>query len=296
MTPWDKQLDLLATIPGVDRDAASAILIEVGPDIESFASRQHFAAWAGPCPGNNKSGGKRRLSAHPHGRQGPAGRPRRARPRRGENQGLPVRGASPRHRRGRAQVAARHPRDAEEPQPLLQPRGQRRGPAGPAQRPALDPHAPPPRLPRARGRSTRRHGRPSGKTLTPAGNAETLRTTSGTSDNRLRRADADDRRRQIRGLPGRASGLVSPSHLFHGKQRRAPRYPTSNPNRQPASPKPGRRHMPSRPRPSQRSPDRPPYQERGIALRTDLDFVAEMYDKRHRSARHETCRTKEALP
>ena len=47
MKPWDKQLDLLTTIPGVDRDAASVILIEIGPDIEAFASRQHFAAWAG---------------------------------------------------------------------------------------------------------------------------------------------------------------------------------------------------------------------------------------------------------
>ena len=60
MTPWEEQLRLLTTIPGIDRIAASTILIEIGPDIEVFASKQHFAAWAGLCPGNNESGGKRR--------------------------------------------------------------------------------------------------------------------------------------------------------------------------------------------------------------------------------------------
>jgi transposase len=60
MTPWEEQLRLLTTIPGIDRTAASTILIEVGPEIEVFASKEHFAAWAGLCPGNNESGGKRR--------------------------------------------------------------------------------------------------------------------------------------------------------------------------------------------------------------------------------------------
>ncbi len=60
MTPWEEQLRLLTTIPGIDRIAASTILIEIGPDIGAFASKEHFAAWAGLCPGNNESGGKRR--------------------------------------------------------------------------------------------------------------------------------------------------------------------------------------------------------------------------------------------
>ena len=60
MAPWEEQLRLLTTIPGIDRIAASTILIETGPDIEVFASKEHFAAWAGLCPGNNESGGKRR--------------------------------------------------------------------------------------------------------------------------------------------------------------------------------------------------------------------------------------------
>ena len=60
MTPWEERLRLLTTIPGIDRIAASTILIEIGPDIGVFASKEHFAAWAGLCPGNNESGGKRR--------------------------------------------------------------------------------------------------------------------------------------------------------------------------------------------------------------------------------------------
>ena len=48
------------TIPGIDRVSAGAILVELGPDIGAFASARHCAAWAGLCPGNNESAGKRR--------------------------------------------------------------------------------------------------------------------------------------------------------------------------------------------------------------------------------------------
>ena len=53
-------IDRLRTIPGIDRHSACAILIELGPDISVFASSRHCAAWAGVCPGNNESAGKRR--------------------------------------------------------------------------------------------------------------------------------------------------------------------------------------------------------------------------------------------
>lgn len=59
--PEDAQsLRLLQTIPGVGPAAAGAILAELGPDIGVFASQEHCAAWAGVCPGNNESGGRRR--------------------------------------------------------------------------------------------------------------------------------------------------------------------------------------------------------------------------------------------
>ena len=62
MTPWEAPLRLLTTIPGIDRCSASTILIELGPDIEAFRSSESLAAWAGLCPGNHESAGKRRMA------------------------------------------------------------------------------------------------------------------------------------------------------------------------------------------------------------------------------------------
>lgn len=47
-------------MPGVDRTAACALLAEIGTDTSRFASSRHLASWAGLCPGNNESAGKRR--------------------------------------------------------------------------------------------------------------------------------------------------------------------------------------------------------------------------------------------
>ena len=53
-------LQLLQTIPGIDRDSACAILAELGPDPYAFPDARHLGAWAGVCPGNDQSAGKRR--------------------------------------------------------------------------------------------------------------------------------------------------------------------------------------------------------------------------------------------
>ena len=60
---------LLTTIPGIDHRAASAIIIELGPDISVFPSERHCAAWAGLAPGNNESAGKRRSGRVRRGNQ-----------------------------------------------------------------------------------------------------------------------------------------------------------------------------------------------------------------------------------
>ena len=62
LSQWEKKLELLQTIPGIDQSSASAILTEIGPDIGVFPSAQHLASWSGLCPGNNESAGKRRSS------------------------------------------------------------------------------------------------------------------------------------------------------------------------------------------------------------------------------------------
>jgi transposase len=49
----------LKTIPGVDRITAWTIVAEIGPDVSAFREAKYLASWAGLCPGNRESGGKR---------------------------------------------------------------------------------------------------------------------------------------------------------------------------------------------------------------------------------------------
>ena len=60
LTDYTTQCGLLETIPGIDHTSACAILSEMGPDPSVFGAASRLAAWAGLCPGNNESAGKRR--------------------------------------------------------------------------------------------------------------------------------------------------------------------------------------------------------------------------------------------
>lgn len=60
LEPWRERIMLLQTIPGIDRPSACAILAELGPDLDAFGGAERLAAWAGLCPGNDRSAGKRR--------------------------------------------------------------------------------------------------------------------------------------------------------------------------------------------------------------------------------------------
>jgi transposase len=53
------KLERLASIPGVDVITAWTLLAELGSDMQVFSSPRHAASWAGLCPGNHESGGKR---------------------------------------------------------------------------------------------------------------------------------------------------------------------------------------------------------------------------------------------
>jgi transposase len=58
--PFHEAVDLLTTIPGVGRMTAETILAEIGLDMSRFPSAHHLASWAGVCPGNHETAGKRR--------------------------------------------------------------------------------------------------------------------------------------------------------------------------------------------------------------------------------------------
>ncbi|HEY6344944.1 MAG TPA: transposase, partial [Bryobacteraceae bacterium] len=56
--PYQKQFDLLSTLPGVKDLNAASILAEIGPDMSVFPSDDQLCSWAGRCPGNNRTAGK----------------------------------------------------------------------------------------------------------------------------------------------------------------------------------------------------------------------------------------------
>jgi transposase len=58
--PFASQVELLCTITGIQRRGAECILAEIGADMTCFATARHLASWAGQCPGNDQSAGKRR--------------------------------------------------------------------------------------------------------------------------------------------------------------------------------------------------------------------------------------------
>src|SRR5437763_985662 len=60
IAPFERARDRLDTITGVGKRAAECIIAEIGVDMSVFPTAGHLASWAGRCPGNNKTGGKRR--------------------------------------------------------------------------------------------------------------------------------------------------------------------------------------------------------------------------------------------
>jgi transposase len=58
--PYAAQRQLLRQIPGVDDRIAVAIIAEIGIDMTVFGNAERLAAWAGVCPGNHESAGKKK--------------------------------------------------------------------------------------------------------------------------------------------------------------------------------------------------------------------------------------------
>jgi transposase len=65
--PFTRARDRLDTITGVGKRAAECIIAEIGVDMTRFPTAAHLASWAGVCPGNNITGGKRGSGKTTHG-------------------------------------------------------------------------------------------------------------------------------------------------------------------------------------------------------------------------------------
>jgi len=59
---YQVEIDLLQTIPGVGKDSAISIISEIGADMSRFPNENHLSSWAGMSPGNNETGGKKKMS------------------------------------------------------------------------------------------------------------------------------------------------------------------------------------------------------------------------------------------
>jgi transposase len=58
--PFSWAEELLDTIPGINQETAQSLIAELGVNMQQWPSARHLASWAGLCPGNNESAGKRR--------------------------------------------------------------------------------------------------------------------------------------------------------------------------------------------------------------------------------------------
>lgn len=60
LRPFEAELERLETIPGIKRRTAEVLAAEIGLDMSHFPTAAHLASWAGMCPGNHESAGKRK--------------------------------------------------------------------------------------------------------------------------------------------------------------------------------------------------------------------------------------------
>jgi transposase len=63
LAPHQQDYEHMQTIPGVKAIGAASIIAEIGTDMSVFPSEQHLASWAGMCPGNNESAGKKKVGS-----------------------------------------------------------------------------------------------------------------------------------------------------------------------------------------------------------------------------------------
>lgn len=58
---YKKEIELIDTIPGIDKDSAKSIIAEIGVDMNQFPTVKNLTSWAGISPGNNESAGVKKM-------------------------------------------------------------------------------------------------------------------------------------------------------------------------------------------------------------------------------------------
>lgn len=60
LSKYENAMELLKEIPGFSTKEVEDLVSEIGLDMSAFPSEKHLASWAGICPGNNESAGKKK--------------------------------------------------------------------------------------------------------------------------------------------------------------------------------------------------------------------------------------------
>ena len=67
LSKYENAIELLKEIPGFSTKVVEDLVAEIGLDMSHFPSEKHLASWAGVCPGNNESAGKKKSGRITHG-------------------------------------------------------------------------------------------------------------------------------------------------------------------------------------------------------------------------------------
>lgn len=60
LSPFEEAMSRIDAVPGIGRTTAETVIAEIGVDMSHWPTHAHISSWAGLCPGNDESAGKRR--------------------------------------------------------------------------------------------------------------------------------------------------------------------------------------------------------------------------------------------